>query len=323
MMVNETRRSILGIIRKNSSWTSGETLSQKYSISRVAVWKHIKALQVEGYTIESGHRGYKLLQEGDNLSSLDFDSAERIFFYKELESTMSEAASRMKEPGEESRDFIILADHQLAGVGRDGKNWNSPSGGIYLTCVINKSLPLSEASLIPLRGILSVLQSLKSSGTLDPHFYWPGDIMIQDRKVGGVLEEYHVRGGQICWYALGIGLHINDEIPGQSLASVADITGIKLNRKKFIRLLKKIWEQNLCLNPEELSRELNPYAGFLQKQVRIHTRLNGIIEGIAQSIDTEGRLCLVSDSNTIRVLSGESIKLTISELVANKFAARQ
>jgi len=312
MKVNETRRSILGIIRKNNSWISGEFLSHKYNISRVAVWKHIKALQVDGYNIESGHRGYKLLEEGDNLSSMDFESAERILFYKELESTMSEAASRMKEAGEESQDFIILADHQLAGVGRDGENWISPSGGIYMTCGINRSLPLSEASLIPLRGILTVLQSLKSTGVLNPHFCWPGDIMIQDRKVGGVLEEYHVRRGQICWYALGIGLHINDKIPGQSLASIADITGINLNRKKIVRLLKETWEKNLCLSPAELCRDLIPYAGFLHKHVRIHTRLNEIIEGIAQSIDTEGRLCLVSDSYTTRVLTGESLRLTIS-----------
>lgn len=311
MMVNETRRSILGIIRKNNSWTSGEYLRRKYNMSRVAVWKHIKALQVEGYNIESGHRGYKLLEE-DNLSSLDFDSAERILFYKELESTMSEAASRMKEPGKESQDFIILADHQLAGVDRDGKNWISPSGGIYMTFVINRSLPLSEASLIPLRGILTVLQSLKSFGILNSHFCWPGDIMIQDRKVGGVLEEYHVRRGQICWYALGIGFHLNDNIPGHSLASIADITGIKLNRKKIVRLLKETWEKNLCLSPAELCRDLIPYTGFLHKNVRIHTRLNGINEGIAQSIDTEGRLCLVSDNYTTRVLPGESLKLTIT-----------
>ena len=311
-MVNETRKSILGTIRKNASWISGESLSHDYDITRVAVWKHIKALQAEGYNIESGHRGYKLLEEGDNLSSMDFDPSEGIHFYRELESTMAVTAQRMQNPEGESQEFIILADHQLAGIGRDGKSWSSPSGGIYMTCVINRSLPLSEASLIPLRGILTVLQSLKSSGAPDPQFWWPGDIMIQDRKVGGVLEEYHVRGGQIRWYALGIGLHLNDTLPGEEVTSVADITGINLNRRKIVRLLKEAWEQNLCLTPTELCRDLAPYARFLHKHVRIRTRLNEIIEGIAQSIDTEGRLCLVSDSYTTRILSGESIRLTIS-----------
>ena len=310
-MVNKTRQSILRTIRKKASWISGESLSHNYDISRVAVWKHIKALQSEGYKIESSHRGYKLSEEGDNLSSMDFDPSEEIHFYRELESTMSVSAKRMQNPEGESQEFIILADHQLAGIGRDGKSWNSPSGGIYMTCVINRSLPLSEASLIPLRGILTVLQSLKSSGAPNPHFRWPGDIMIQDRKVGGVLEEYHVRGGQIRWYALGIGLHINDSLPGQEITSVAKITGLNLNRRKIVRLLKETWEQNLCLTTTELCRDLTPYARFLHKHVRIRTRLNEVIEGIAQSIDTEGRLCLVSDTYTTRVLSGESIKLTI------------
>lgn len=130
---------------------------------------------------------------------------------------------------------------------------------------ISRYLPLSEASLIPLKGILTVLQSLKTSGTPNPHFRWPGNI-----------------------------------------------TGLNLNRRKIVRLLKEIWEQNLCLTPSELCRDLTPYARFLHKHVRIRTRLNEIIEGIAQSNDTEGRLCLVSDSYTTRVLSIESIKLTIS-----------
>ncbi len=311
MKVNVTRKSILGTIRKNTSWISGESLSRKYSISRVAVWKHIKALQDEGYIIESGHRGYKLSEEGDNLSSLDFIPSEKIHVYRELESTMYAAAQRMQNPEGESDDFIILADHQLAGIGRDGESWTSPSGGIYMTCVINRSLPLSEASLIPLRGILTVLQSLESSGIPNPHFRWPGDIMIQDRKVGGVLEEYHIRGGEILWYALGIGIHINDDFSGQDVTSVADITGINLNRRKIVRLFKDIWEKNLCLTPADLCKDLTTYSLFLHKHVRIHTRLNEILEGIAQSIDTEGRLCLVSDSYTTRVLSGESIKLTI------------
>lgn len=311
MKVNETRKSILKTLRKNNAWISGEALSFDYDISRVAVWKHIKALQAEGYIIESGHRGYRISVGVDNLSSLDFNSSEEIHFYRELESTMSVAAQRMQNPEGESEDFIILADHQLAGIGRDGKSWSSPSGGIYMTCVINRSLPLLEASLIPLRGILTVLQSLKVLKIPNLHFQWPGDIMIQDRKVGGVLEEYYVHGGQIRWYSLGIGLHINDTLEGQGISSVADITDINLNRRETVRLLKEVWEQNLCLTSVELIRDISPYAWFLHKHVQIQTRLNEIIEGFAQSIDIEGRLCLVSDSSTSWVSSGESIKLTI------------
>ena len=311
-MVNETRQSILRTIRKNASWISGEFLSRNYDITRVAVWKHIKALKAEGYSIESGHRGYKLTIEGDNLSSLDFDSSQGFRFYRELESTMKASAQLMQNPEKESEDFIILADHQLAGIGRDGKPWDSPSGGIYMTCVINRPLQIPEAPLMPFRGILTVLQSLESSGVKNPHFYWPGNIMIQDRKVGGVLDEYHVRGGQIYWYALGIGLHINDTLPGHNVTSVADITGLNLNRRKIVRLLKVRWEQNLYLTPSELCRDLSSYAGFLHKQVRIQTRLDEVVEGIARSIDTEGRLCLESGNCTIRVSAAESIMFTIA-----------
>lgn len=312
MKVNKTRKSILGTIRKKSTWVSGEYLSNLYNISRVAVWKHIKALQVEGYNVESGHSGYKLAMEGDNLSSLDFNSSQGFLFFKELESTMNASAGMMRNSENEAEEFIILADHQLSGIGRDGKSWDSPSGGVYMTCVINRLLPVSEASLIPLRGMLSVLQSLESLGVKNVQFLWPGNIMVKDWKVGGVLDEYHVKGGQIYWYALGIGFHLNDAFPGKNVTSIADITGLNFNRRKIVRLFKEKWEQNLWISPSELCRDLRPYTGFLYKNVKVQTRLDGIIEGVAKSIDTDGKLCLASNNSITRISAGESVMFTVT-----------
>jgi len=312
-MVNKnTRQTILDTLRDRDSWISGEELSGSIGISRVAVWKHIKALQEEGYLIESGHRGYRLTNEADTLSALEFPSAEGIVFYRELRSTMGEAARRMEHPEEEPGELIILADHQSAGVGRSDSGWDSPSGGIYMTCVINRPLPLTGGPLLPLRGILPVLQSLEAAGVEEPLFRWPGDIMIGDRKIGGVLEEYHVRGGRIVWHALGIGLHINNTPSDKGLSSVRDMTGLSLKRRDLISDFRERWEQALSLTPTELCRKLSEYADFLHRNVRLRIGSDEIVEGMADSLDTEGKLCLINDYCTIRISAGESIQLHLT-----------
>lgn len=259
-MVNKIRQTLLKKLLSAPSWLSGEDLSRHFSISRVAIWKHIKALREEGYLIESGHKGYRIRGERDNLSSLDFASSGEILFFRDLESTMIEAGKKREQQGE--KDFIILAEHQSGGIGRNEQSWDSPDGGIYMTCMINHPLPLEQARQIPLYGILSVLQTLGESGIPSLGFRLPGDILIENSKVGGILEEYHVRGGKICWYALGIGIHINDSFKGNEqsrMASVADQTGIQLMRKDFIHNFRKNWVKTLLLKYETIVTELETY----------------------------------------------------------------
>ena len=321
MSVNNKRQYLLETFQNQSNWVSGEDLSGRLGISRVAVWKHIKALQEEGYSIESGHKGYRLREENDNLSSLDFNSHENILFYRELESTMQEARDHLKNPGESKGDFIILTDSQSAGINRGGDVWQSPRGGIYMTCVLNSPFSLKDAALIPFRGILAVIRTLKILGDKPAVFRWPGDILMDGMKIGGVLEEYLVRGGKVLWYALGVGVHLNDTLTEEDrkgtekMASVADVSGDKILRKDFVRRFRGEWKTCLNLSPGELIEALNRNAPFLDTPVRIETNDgSGIREGIARKIDSNGLLHLLSDSNSLRLTAGECIKLMTGEI---------
>ncbi len=262
-MVNKTRQSLLETFQSASSWISGEDLSRKFGISRVAIWKHIKALQDEGYLIEAGHKGYRLTGETDNLSSMDFASSGEILFFRDLESTMKEAGKRRTLLEEE--DFIVLAEHQSGGIARGEKAWDSPDGGIYMTCMINRALPLEEAGVLPLKGILTVLKTLVECGIPSPGYRLPGDILIEDRKIGGLLEEYHVRGGRICWFALGIGIHVNDTLKNREtsgLASIQEMTGIQLLRKEFIYRFTENWKRYLEQESFGIKKELEYFRNI-------------------------------------------------------------
>ncbi len=260
-MVNETtKEKILKHLKAADERLSGEELSRRLGVSRVAVWKQIKSLIGAGYPIESGSRGYRLQSGGDLLSDLEFAKEEGILFYRELESTMDEAVRQIRRPSLESRTFIILADHQSAGIGRNRENWNSPTGGIYLTFVIRRTMDKNELDGLKKKGILTVLRVLASLTGREISYRLSGDILLESRKAGGLLEEYQVRGNDLLWYALGLGLHLNDRPAEDSpMTSVLSGTGINAGRTDTVRRLKENWEELLGQPLERIEKELSEY----------------------------------------------------------------
>ena len=266
-MVNATKEKILNQLKSADACLSGEELSRRLGISRVAVWKQIKSLIQQGYPIESSSRGYTLQPDADNLSALEFGHEEGILFYRELESTMDEAVRLIRQPVMESDSFVILADHQSAGVGRDKERWNSPSGGIYLTFVIRQILEKKEVDCLKKRGILTVLRVLGSLTGKRLSYRSTGDILLEGRKTGGLLEEYQVRGNKLLWYALGLGLHLNDRPSGDSaMTSVLCRTGKSTGRTETVRKLKENWEELLRQTSETIESELSEYQREPEKR---------------------------------------------------------
>ncbi|MDD2268255.1 MAG: HTH domain-containing protein, partial [Eubacteriales bacterium] len=127
---------------------SGQNLAIKYSVSRNAIWKTIKALQADGYAIIAGkNRGYILEGNYDILSREDISArlADKvvtdigIFVHDEIDSTNSEA-KRLLTDGI-CEPFLVVADSQTAGRGRFGRSFYSPPGtGVYMTLVVSPEI---------------------------------------------------------------------------------------------------------------------------------------------------------------------------------------
>jgi len=260
-MVNNNRYQILNKLKNSEQWLSGESISSEIGISRVAVWKQIKTLIDQGYPINSSSKGYRILEKSGNFSELEFGDDHEIIFYRELQSTMDEALRHIDRQKDSSRSFLILADHQSGGIARDKGVWDSPSGGIYLTFVLNQNMNREEVPLMKKRGLLTVLSTLASFQI--PHLaYHPrGDIFIDGKKGAGILEEYHVRGGKVQWFALGLGLHINDQpADTERMTSVLIQSGITLDRTLVVKKLKERWERSLNMKSPEIKKSLDSYS---------------------------------------------------------------
>ena len=260
-MVNvksNTKQKILNQLKNSPSWLSGEEISRNIAVSRVAVWKQIKSLQEQGYPIESSSRGYRIAADGDFLTDLEFSAHKDILFYNELNSTMDEAVRQINLQPRESRTFTILAEHQSAGIDRADGLWDSPSGGIYMTFVIRETLALDSVDIMKKRGILTALETLSTLQGIEKEslsFSEEGELFLKERKIGGLLEEYQVRGDKILWYALGLGIHLNDS-PPPPLSSVKIYSNREQNRVSVIKKLKTIWESFQTTENKEIIYKL-------------------------------------------------------------------
>ena len=107
---------------------------------------------------------------------------------------------------------VVLAEEQTAGRGRDGRTWKSPAGGVWLAILVRPPLP--EAGLLSLRAGLVLADVVDELvGSARAQLKWPNDVLVDDRKLAGILSEARWHGDTPQWLALGIGVNVANDIP--------------------------------------------------------------------------------------------------------------
>ena len=205
-MVNEIRGKILQALRESSDYISGEMLSQKLSISRVSIWKHVHSLQQEGYILEASPKGYRLVSSPDLLLPYEFPGWEgKIHHFTELVSTMDVARELAKGGAEEGT--IIIAETQSQGKGRLGREWLSPKGGIYFTIILRPKISPAYAPRINLMAAVAVAKTIGRLFGLKAELKWPNDVLIEGKKACGILAEIDAEIDKVNSVNLGIGIN--------------------------------------------------------------------------------------------------------------------
>ena len=212
------RDEIFALLLQADGFFSGQELSARAGISRAGVWKHIKALQAEGYTIEAvRNRGYRLQPNGVRQQEIEAylqtEWLGRSYRYlPEVGSTNIEAKNWAD--GGAPNGAVVMADLQNQGRGRLGRAWSSPSGtGIWFSVVLRPRLEPSMAPQISLTTAVGVCAGLQQLG-YNAGIKWPNDIYIDGRKVCGMLTEMHGSMESVEWVVVGIGINcLNKELP--------------------------------------------------------------------------------------------------------------
>ena len=311
MKVNETKRRILKALRECGGYLSGETLSSQLGTSRVSIWKHIHSLKGDGYIIEASPRGYRLVSSPDLLLPYEFPGLEqRIHYFPEISSTMDAARELAKKGLEEGT--IVIAEAQTHGRGRLSREWLSPEGGIYFTLVLRPGISPAYAPRISLMASVAVAATIKNLFELKAELKWPNDVLIEGRKVCGILAEMDAEMDVVNFVNIGIGINANTSIPQfkKTVTSLKDALGRKISRKEFLNaLLMEIERWQPLLMKEDLLQEWKKLSVTLNKDVRI-VAPGEVIVGRAIDIDTTGALIVKKrDGSLKKAMAGDCIHL--------------
>src|SRR3972149_84647 len=311
MKVNEMKGQILKALRECEGYLSGETLSNQLGISRVSIWKHIRGLKDDVYVIEASPGGYRLVSSPDLLLPYEFPGLEqRIRYFPEIGSTMDAARELAKKGVGEGT--MVIAEVQTRGRGRLSREWLSLEGGIYFTLILRPRISPAYAPRINLLASIAVAATIRKLFELKAELKSPNDVLIEGRKVCGILAEMDAEMDVVNFVNVGIGINANTSVPRfeKTATSLKDALGREISRKEFLSALLMEIEQRLpLLMKADLLEEWEKLSGTLNKDVRIMSLGEEVI-GQAIDIDATGALIVKGKDGTLRtVLVGDCIHL--------------
>lgn len=304
-------------------YISGEEISGILQVSRTAVWKCINQLKDMGYVIESQtKKGYRLLESPDSLLPQEMKGninteviGQNLTFFEQVDST-NLYAKRIAEGGFLD-GTVIMANEQLNGRGRMGRDWVSPKGkGIWMTIMLKPRISPADASKVTLLAACAVCKAIEEISGLYTKIKWPNDIVLNGKKLCGILTEMSAEIDEINYLIIGIGVNVNIDLEDFPKELQAIATSIKI--EKGLGVIRKELAAGIINNFERyykgfiktgsIKDYINEYkerSAVLGKEVRV-TSSTLEIQGTVVDISEDGQLQLEMQDGTIKeIISGE------------------
>ena len=312
---------ILKLLKETDGYVSGQELCRRFGVSRTAVWKVINQLKEEGYEIEAvRNRGYALKGTGDVLSEAELLSCletewagGRIVYFDATDSTNVQA-KRLAE-AHVPHGTLVVSDRQDGGKGRRGRSWASPSGvGIWMSLILRPEIAPSSASMLTLAAALAVREGIQEETGLSPLIKWPNDLVLNGKKICGILTEMSTELMEIQYVITGIGINVNQkEFPPEirdTATSLSLEAGRSFRRSSLIAAILKAFEKDYTafLKTGDLSLLLEEYNACLVNRGKEVCILDpsGEYRAVAEGIDESGSLLVTLPDGTRReIISGE------------------
>lgn len=316
------KEKVLRALRSTEEYVSGQQLCEALGVSRTSVWKSINSLREDGYQIDAiPNKGYKIIGSPDSIAKEEIASrlhtkriGKEIYYFSKIDST-NQYAKKLGEEGAPD-GTIVIADEQTKGKGRSGRHWVTPPGSaIAFTILLRPKLPPASISMVTLVKGLAVCNAIRELYHLPVGIKWPNDVVIDGRKICGILTEMSAEVDGVHYIVIGTGINTNVDSFPDEIKDVATSLKIQLGRpvdraevlvrvieffeeyyEKFeedgdLRRLQDTYNEEL-LNMNEGVRVLDP---------------KGEYTGVALGIDPGGQLLVKRDDTgeIVKVWSGE------------------
>jgi BirA family transcriptional regulator, biotin operon repressor / biotin---[acetyl-CoA-carboxylase] ligase len=317
---------ILAALRAvGANGVAGTELSQKLGISRAAIWARIEELRKLGYEIEaSPHLGYRLLSVPDVLHADDLLSnlktqiiGRDIRVFEETTST-NDVVERLARDGVKE-GVVVFAESQTKGRGRLGRKWISPARqGLWFSILLRPQLRPTAVTQLTIAAATALFRAVYSQTSVKPEIKWPNDILIDGKKVAGILTELSAEPDKVKYIILGVGVDVNlsaTDFPPELRKIATSLrveAGQKINRAELaVKILQELDKdyQRVCSGQfESVANEWEEHCSTLGRNVTINIG-DRKIQGCAESLDTDGALLIRTQHGHLERIIGGDVTL--------------
>ena len=308
------------LIDSDSEYVSGQNISDKLGITRAAVWKRISKLKELGFEIESvTKKGYKLLSYPDILNKELIEIGMKSDFIghsvevlESVDSTNDYAKKKAKELVDGS---VIISLEQVKGKGRRGRSFHSGKGdGIYLSIILKPGFEPTKAPFITSIAGAALVNTFNKFN-IQTKIKWPNDVLINGKKVAGILTEMSADMEFIEYIVLGVGINVSGlEFPNElkNIATSLKLEGYDVKKLsiiwQFIYEFELLYNLYLNENTSEVVNILRNNSSVLGKQINVHY-MNEVESAIAVDINNQGALIIKTQEGEVKELSSGEISI--------------
>ena len=309
---------IIQYLKQAEGYISGEDISRQLKISRTAIWKNIEELRKDGYDIVAvPHLGYKLLSSPDKLFTREVlyglktkAIGQNYFHHDMLSSTMDYAFQLGVEGAAEGT--VVCAEGQTKGRGRMERPWTSPKGkGLYFSLILRPNLFPADAAKITLFSAVAICEAISQSTGIKTSIKWPNDLLIQDKKVAGILTELSAEMDRVRFIVIGVGLNVNSSLKQlpPNATSLKQASGKNLSRVVLLQdIFQRIEYWYEILNKNGFGPVIDRWrqlTSTLGKKITI-----GDVKGKAVDLDEHGGLIIQNEAGQrIRCMTGDVLQV--------------
>ncbi len=306
----------------DGGYISGAAIAEKLGVSRNAVWKTVKALEADGFVIESvTSKGYRLSADSNRISAdliapllTTKEIGRNMQVFSEIDSTNTAAKKLASERVPDGT--VIIADKQTEGRGRMGRSFESPSGtGIYMSLVLYPKFGLECAPLITSAAACAVAEAIDEVCGCDVSIKWVNDLYLNGRKICGILTEASLglEMKNLDHAVIGIGVNVRSvrNVFGEELGNIAtsieDETGVKADRNVLCgAMLNKLEHYLGMVESREFLNEYRRRELLTGNTITANVGGN-TLTGMAMGIDDNANLIIkLPDGKLKKLSSGEA-----------------
>lgn len=259
-----------------------------------------------------------------NLGFRDLNIFKRIHHYKKIKSTQQLALFLAETNIKNEHGTVIIADEQSEGIGRGKKKWVSPMGGLWMSLIIQPRIEIDKINMLSVISAISVCETINEILHLKTYIKWPNDILINDKKLAGILINTSINNNKIDYIVIGIGINIkvdiekiklfidpNNILPSEVTSLQQEIEGKRIDRLILVKhLLGKIEFYLSLLEHDKFHKKIiEIYKNLLNtvgKRITVYQEGLKKYSGLVMDIDNTGGLILERDDRLREIIySGE------------------